>query len=353
MNHEDFMHLTLDLAIYGWPEVAPNPQVGCVIVAHNKVVATGFHKRFGAPHAEVDAIQNLPPDISAADCTLYVNLEPCSHFGKTPPCADLIISKGFKKVVIACSDPNPQVSGRGIQKLKQAGIEVVQGILEKEARHLNRRFITFHENKRPYFMLKWAQTADGFISRGAAMQAERDQITGHEANKFVHQLRSEVMGIMIGKNTALKDNPFLTTRLVVGKNPTRVLIDQQLQVPLTFNIYNADAETIVFNGIKSDIENNIRFIQIDFKKNILQQVSKQLFELNVQSVLVEGGKFLLDDFISQNLWDEMAVLQNPNLVFRTGIQAPAFDLKSFFTWLGNDKFFHQYQKDNVDSTKTS
>jgi diaminohydroxyphosphoribosylaminopyrimidine deaminase/5-amino-6-(5-phosphoribosylamino)uracil reductase len=353
MNHEDFMQLTLDLAERGWPAVSPNPMVGCLIVKNDKVLASGFHRRFGEAHAEVMAINNLATHISPADCTLYVNLEPCSHFGKTPPCADLIISKGFKKVVIACSDPNPQVSGRGIQKLKQAGIEVVQGILEKEARHLNRRFITFHENKRPYFMLKWAQTADGFISRGAAMQAERDQITGHEANKFVHHLRSEVMGIMIGKNTALKDNPFLTTRLVVGKNPTRVLIDQQLQVPLTFNIYNADAETIVFNGIKSDIENNIRYIQIDFKKNILQQVSKQLFELNIQSVLVEGGKFLLDDFISQNLWDEMAVLQNPNLVFRTGIQAPAFDLKSFFTWLGNDKFFHQYQKDKVDSTETS
>ncbi len=349
------MQQALDLAKKGWPNVAPNPMVGCLIVKNDEVVASGYHEQFGGPHAEVNAVNNLPEAINPADCTLYVTLEPCSHFGKTPPCADLIISKGFKTIVIACNDPNPKVSGNGVKKMLEAGIDVTVGVLEKEAKELNKRFITFFENKRPYFILKWAQTADGFISRtpqprdpaGEAGTGKQDRISGPEANKIVHELRAEVMGIMVGKNTVLNDNSLLTTRLVEGKNPARIFIDKNLEVPLTYNIYNTDAETIVFNAIKSEHSGRIRFVKINFDENVLQQVSEKLFGLNIQNVLVEGGKFLLDDFINQHLWDEVLVFQNPQLVFDQGIKAPAFALKNSFELAGNDKFYHHFKNETL------
>ncbi len=348
MNHDYYIQLALDLAKMGWPDVAPNPMVGCVIVKNDEVVASGYHQKFGEAHAEVNAVADLPASINPADCTVYVTLEPCSHFGKTPPCADLLISKGFKSVVVACTDPNPRVAGFGIKKMLDAGIDVTVGVAEKEARELNKRFISFYENKRPYFILKWAQTADGFISRmplpGAVKQ---DRISGPEANKIVHGLRAEVMGIMVGKNTVLKDNCLLTTRLVEGKNPARIFIDRNLEVPLTFNIYNGDAETIVFNAVKSEQRDRIRFVKINFNENVLLQVSEKLYALNIQNVLVEGGKFLLDDFINQHLWDEVLVFQNPHLAFDQGIRAPAFALKNSFELAGNDKFYHHFKNETL------
>lgn len=353
MNHDYYIRLTLDLAKKGWPQVAPNPMVGCVIVKNGEVVTSGFHERFGGPHAEVNAINKLSSDISAGDFTLYVNLEPCSHFGKTPPCADLVISKGFKNVVIACSDPNPKVSGLGIKKLREAGINVTIGVLEKEARALNRRFISFFENKRPYYILKWAQTADGFISRTpeyrnngvGPITLNQNKISGPEADNRVHQLRAEVMGIMVGKNTVLNDNPRLTTRHVEGKNPLRIFIDKNLEVPLSFNIYNNEAETIVFNSLKEERNNHIRLIKLNFNENVLQQISDSLYALNIQSVLVEGGKYLLDDFINQQLWDEILVFQNPDLHFFKGTKAPDFALKNTFDLVGNDKFYHHFKNE--------
>lgn len=340
VGHEFYMQQALDLARKGWPDVAPNPLVGCVIVKGDKVVAAGYHKKFGDNHAEVNAINNLPEDLHPADCVLYVTLEPCSHFGKTPPCADLIISKGFKTVIIACNDPNPLVAGNGIKKLRNAGIEVITGILQKEAAELNKRFITYFEKKRPYYILKWAQTQDGFISRiPVPASREENGISGPESQKLVHAIRAEVMGIMVGKNTVLRDNPKLTTRLVKGKNPVRIFIDRKLEVTPDHHIYNQEAETIVFNEAREEQKATLRFIKIDFKQNILDQVSAKLYDLNFQSVLVEGGAFLLNDFIEQHLWDEALVFQNPDLNFGQGIKAPAFALRNTFELVGNDKLY--------------
>jgi len=350
MNHEFYIQQALQLAKKGWPFVAPNPMVGCVIVTQDEVVASGYHERFGGAHAEVNAVAGFPENIDPVTCTVYVTLEPCSHFGKTPPCVDLIISKGFKNVVVATTDPNPRVSGAGIKKMLEAGMDVSVGVLQAEARDLNRRFITFHENKRPYFILKWAQTADGFISRqsgATGLEVARDRISGSEADKMVHQLRSEVMGIMVGKNTVLNDNPRLTTRLVEGRNPVRIFIDKNLEVPVSHNIYNDEADTIVFNALKSGHEGRNRFVKIDFAGNILTQVSDKLYGLNIQDVLVEGGKQLLDDFIGQHLWDEVLVFQNPGLQFGTGTKAPAFALKNSFELVGNDKFYHHFKNDTL------
>ncbi|MBA2612278.1 MAG: bifunctional diaminohydroxyphosphoribosylaminopyrimidine deaminase/5-amino-6-(5-phosphoribosylamino)uracil reductase RibD [Bacteroidetes bacterium] len=340
MNHEHYMQLALDLAQQGWPKVAPNPMVGCVIVHNNTVVAQGYHEQYGLHHAEVNAINSLDTEIDPKECVLYVSLEPCSHHGKTPPCADLIISKGFKKVVIACKDPNPLVSGNGISKLKQAGINVIEGVLELEAKTLNKRFITFFEKKRPYYILKWAQTADGFMSRTPLPANKTDnKISGPEAQKMVHALRASEMAIMVGKNTVLLDDPSLTTRLVEGKNPVRIFIDRNLEVQDAFNIYEKDAETIVFNGIKDEVREHVQFIKLNFDVNILSQISDKLVELNIQSVLVEGGTTLLNDFIQQNIFDEILVFENPNLKFGTGKKAPQMNLVGHFDQVGEDKLY--------------
>ncbi|MEO6301675.1 MAG: bifunctional diaminohydroxyphosphoribosylaminopyrimidine deaminase/5-amino-6-(5-phosphoribosylamino)uracil reductase RibD, partial [Bacteroidia bacterium] len=304
------------------------------------VVASGYHQTYGQAHAEVNAINNLDTRFDPKDCTLYVTLEPCSHHGKTPPCADLIINKGFKTVVIACKDPNPLVAGKGINKLKQAGITVIEGVLEPEARGLNKRFFTFFEKGRPYFILKWAQTADGFISRTPLpVDMAENKISGPEAQKIVHELRASEMGIMVGKNTVLADNPSLTTRLVKGKNPVRIFIDRDLEVAQNFNIYSKEAKTIVFNGIKEGEMENIVFVKLNFEMNALQQIIDKLYELKIQSVLVEGGRRLLNDFIQQNIFDEILVFENPNLKFGQGIKAPQMNLIGHFDQVGADKLF--------------
>ena len=337
------MDKALHLAGKGWPAVAPNPMVGCVIVKGDTLVAQGYHQKFGEKHAEVMAINKLPDNIDPKDCTLYVTLEPCTHFGKTPPCTDLIISKGFKTVVVACKDPNPLVSGLGIDKLRKAGVQVITGVLEKNARELNKRFITYFEKKRPYYILKWAQTADGFISKLPVPDNKNEnRISGNESQIMVHRLRSEVMAILVGKNTVLRDNPRLTTRLVEGKNPIRVFIDRNLEVPLHFQVYDNEATTIIFNELKEEKMGIHMFLKIDFGKNILQQLSEKLFNLNVQSVLVEGGSVLLNDFIDQHLWDEVLVFQNPDLRFEVGLKAPRFALANTFELIGGDKLYQQF-----------
>lgn len=340
MNHKHYMQLALDLAKKGLGHVAPNPMVGCVIVHNEVMVAQGYHQLFGGPHAEVNAINNLPNEIDPAECILYVTLEPCSHFGKTPPCADLIIKKGFKRVIVCNLDPNPLVGGKGIEKLKAAGIEVTSGVLEQEGRVLNKRFFTFFEKNRPYYILKWAQTADGFISRLPLPENRDDnKITGPEVQKLVHQMRALEMGIMVGKNTVLADNPNLTNRLVEGKNPVRLFIDKDLEVPENYNIYNNEAQTIVFNSQKEEQRNHIQFIKLNFELNVLDQISDKLVELKIQSVLVEGGLRLLNDFIQQNLFGEIFVFENPNLKFGTGLKAPQINLVGNFEMVGKDKLY--------------
>lgn len=317
------MQQALQLAKRGWPTVAPNPMVGCVIVKEDEIVSTGYHKKFGDAHAEVNAINNLPKNINVAECTLYVTLEPCSHFGKTPPCADLILKSGFRKVVVCNLDPNTLVAGKGIEKLKNAGVQVITGILEHDGLELNKRFFTFHAKKRPYYILKWAQTADGFISKWPIPINRKENVIGDELQqKQSHQLRANEMGIMIGKNTALWDNPSLTTRLVEGKNPIRILIDKNLDVPINFNIYNGASKTIVFNALKNSLEGNIEFVQLNFNDSVLSQINEKLVSFNIQSVIVEGGAYLLNAFISQKIYDELIVFKHPTLKFGNGIKAP-------------------------------
>lgn len=351
MNHVQAMQRALDFAQKGKGHVAPNPLVGCVIVHEDKIVAEGYHEKFGAAHAEVNAIKALPAQLPTASrllsgCTLYVTLEPCNHFGKTPPCADLIINKGFKKVVVAVQDPNPKVSGKGIQKLRAAGIEVMVGVLEQEAKALNKTFFTFHQKQRPHIILKWAQTVDGFISKlPIPKNNSENKISGTESHQMAHQLRSEVMGILVGKNTVLNDNPHLTTRLVDGKNPIRIVIDKNLEIPALFNVFSNEAKTLVFNGFKDEVRGHIEWIKLDFDKDIIPQLLLKLYQLEVQSILVEGGSILLQSFIEANLWDEAFVFENPDLKFEKGIKAPVFDRGNDYKLLGNDLFYH-FEKKN-------
>jgi diaminohydroxyphosphoribosylaminopyrimidine deaminase/5-amino-6-(5-phosphoribosylamino)uracil reductase len=323
MDNVLFMKHALELAAKGWPDVAPNPMVGCVIVHENKIVAEGYHHKYGEAHAEVNAIAALPSEISASECVLFVTLEPCSHFGKTPPCADLIIKSGFKKVIVCNTDPNPLVSGKGIAKLRETGIEVITGVLEEEGYKLNKRFFTFHEKKRPYIILKWAQTADGFISKWPVpKERTENMISTPEHQVKVHEMRASEMAIMVGKNTVVRDNPSLTTRLVPGKNPLRIFIDKKLEVPASFNMYNKAADTWVFNETRDETKDNIRFVGIDFSGNVLKQILNKLYEANIQSLIVEGGSTLLNHFISEGLYDEMSVFTNPDIKFGSGVKAP-------------------------------
>ena len=333
------MQRCLELAVKGLGNVAPNPMVGCVIVCDGEIVAEGYHEQYGSGHAEPNAIKQVS-DAILKKSTLYVTLEPCSHHGKTPPCADLIINKGIKKVVIGNLDSNPLVSGRGIQKLKEAGIEVEYRVLDKECKELNKRFFTFHEKKRPYIILKWAQTQDGFISRIPLPNNKEDNwITGKESKDLVHQWRGEESAILIGYNTALVDNPLLTTRLVEGKNPVRLIIDKNLDLPHNLNIFNNDAKTIVFNSIKSSDDDNIRYVRIDFQ-NITQEILNECYVLNISSVIIEGGTKTINEFIQKNTWDEARLFVNSNKVFKQGIAAPVISFnQSAPTQIGDDLLY--------------
>lgn len=280
----------LDLAQLGLGSTAPNPSVGCVIVHNNKIIGEGYTSPYGGAHAEVNAINSVEDASLLPASTLYVSLEPCAHYGKTPPCANLIVNKKIKRVVVACLDPFAKVNGAGIKMLMQAGIDVTVGVLEEEALEQNRRFITFHQEKRPYIILKWAETADGFVDGIRTSSTDPSlKITGDTANILVHKWRSEEAGIMVGKNTAMLDNPTLTTRKYKGKNPIRILLDEKSETPQTANIFNAEAETIVI----SENTHNLR------------SVLAELHARNIQSVLVEGGPTLHRSFYEAGLWDEI------------------------------------------------
>ncbi|MCU0360775.1 MAG: bifunctional diaminohydroxyphosphoribosylaminopyrimidine deaminase/5-amino-6-(5-phosphoribosylamino)uracil reductase RibD [Bacteroidia bacterium] len=326
LKEEGFMRLALELALKGWPDVASNPMVGCVIVKNGEVLASGYHRRFGEAHAEVNAIAEMPVSVAPNDCELYVSLEPCAHHGKTPPCAELIIKKGFKKVIVASGDPNPLVNGKGTALLKAAGIEVVSGILETQARDLNRRFYTFHEKKRPFISLKWAESADGFISRLPVPEKREDNlISGPEALAFAHRLRAEHMGILVGKNTVLADDPSLTTRLVTGKSPVKIILDSRLEVPRSAKIFAPGAKTLVFNALKEGQEGDVQFIRLHpERQDPLKQVLNTLYDQGIQSLLVEGGSSVLQSFIRRELFDAVYKIVNPRLKLQNGVKAPAF-----------------------------
>ena len=289
--------------------MAPNPMVGAVLVNDGRIIGEGYHQVYGGPHAEPNCLASVRKEDAdlIARSVMYVSLEPCAHFGKTPPCADLIIKHRIPKVVIGCRDPFKEVNGRGIEKLFSAGIEVQQGVLEEHCREFNRRFFTFHTQHRPYIILKWAQTANGKI---AGASHERLYISNEFTNRLVHKWRSEESAILVGTNTALMDDPQLTTRLWTGNNPTRLVIDMDLKVPSTSKIFNRDSKTIVFNKVMHEEKGNILFYQVTDDVTVVQQVSNALYQLKILSVIVEGGARLLQSFIDEGMWDEARVISN-------------------------------------------
>jgi diaminohydroxyphosphoribosylaminopyrimidine deaminase/5-amino-6-(5-phosphoribosylamino)uracil reductase len=320
MKHQDYMQRCLDLAILGQGAVSPNPMVGCVIVKDGQIIGEGYHRVFGGPHAEVNAIASVQNDQTIEGATVYVSLEPCAHFGKTPPCSNLLIEKKVSRVIIACKDPNPKVAGKGIERLQKAGIDVEVGVLEAAAKKLNKRFFCFHEKQRPYVVLKWAQTKDGFLDRiRIADQKGINWISSEESRSLVHHWRSQEMSILVGKHTALNDNPTLTVRDVSGKNPIRILIDSQLQVQNDISLFSEDAPTLIFNRLKNEKKGNIEWIKIQetATKNILEE----LYKRGIHSVMVEGGSRTLQYFIIDNVWDEAYVLVG-DLNYGEGVKAP-------------------------------
>jgi diaminohydroxyphosphoribosylaminopyrimidine deaminase / 5-amino-6-(5-phosphoribosylamino)uracil reductase len=317
------MRRCLDLAGVGLGNVAPNPMVGCVIVHEGKIIGEGHHQVFGGPHAEVNAIASVRNPALLAQSSLYVNLEPCSHHGKTPPCTELILRHGIKKVYIGTRDPNSLVAGKGIEALQAAGCRIKTGILESDCRTLNKRFFAYHEKHRPYIILKWAQTSDGFIDvrRTAGKAARPTWITSERLRMLVHKWRSEEPAIMAGTNTALLDNPRLNVRDWSGKQPLRVVIDRRLRLPQSLHLFDNSQPTIVFNESKSDETGPIRFVRLDFSQPPLPGLLEHLYGLGVQSVFVEGGRQLIQSFIDAGLWDEARVFCGPQF-FGRGVPAP-------------------------------
>lgn len=330
MSDELYMKRCLELAEMGSGQVSPNPMVGCVIVSGGKIIGEGYHKKYGQAHAEVNAVSSVLEKYGdkAAELlkssTVYVSLEPCAHFGKTPPCADLLVRHQVKKVVICNRDPFPDVDGKGIEKLQQAGITVVHGILEKEGLYLNRRFFTRINQQRPYIILKWARTANGYFAPKNSVQ---QWISGPLAKKIVHKWRTEEDAIVVGKQTAIADNPQLGAREWTGKNPVRIVIDRKLEIPESNHLYNDHAKTVILNEIKTDVVNNIYFISMeDMQYYLPQKIAYQLYLMDIQSVIIEGGANILNQFISSGLWDEARVF-NSSGSWDTGVNSPQINGK--------------------------
>lgn len=317
---EIFMQRAIDLGRLGIGSVSPNPRVGCVIVHNGMIIGEGWHERYGQAHAEVNAIGRVTDKSLLSNSTLYVNLEPCSHTGKTPPCADLLIKHELKRVVVANEDPNPLVAGRGIKKLKEAGIDVIMGVLGNEGSDLNRRFFTFHQKKRPYIILKWAQTRDGFVARS---NFDSKWISNELSRQMVHKWRAEEDAILIGARTAAHDNPKLNVRDWTGRNPIRIVIDQNLSLDNGLSLFDKSQMTLCYNSVKDEQSNNLEFVRLS--KCSVPEIAEDLFQRNIQSVLVEGGANTLNDFIDRNLWDEARVFVSLTS-FDEGIKAPRIDL---------------------------
>ena len=320
---EKYIARCILLASNGINNAAPNPMVGAVIVHNDTIIGEGYHIRCGEAHAEVNAIRSVKDESLFKESTIYVSLEPCSHFGKTPPCSDLIIKKGIPKVVIGCIDPFSEVAGRGIEKLRNAGIEVVVGVLEKECQQLIRHFITFNTLQRPFITLKWAESADGFI--------DLERTDGHPyvfssplTSMISHKRRTEHAAILVGRRTALLDNPSLTARHWFGKGPIRLVIDKNLTLPKELSLFDGKTQTIVFTD-KQQISNlpQTSYVAIDFRLNILPQIMKELYKQKIQSLIVEGGSMLLQSFIDAGLWDE-AYIEKSDVVLVKGVKAPQF-----------------------------
>ena len=324
------MRRCLQLAALARGDVAPNPMVGSVLVYNGRIIGEGYHRQYGKAHAEVTCLASVKEEDQqfVNQSTLYVSLEPCAHFGKTPPCADLIVEKKIPKVVVGCRDPFVQVNGKGIEKLRVAGIEVIMNVLEDECKALNKRFFTFHTQHRPYVVLKWAQTADGYL---AHLSSSRLKISNAFSNRLVHKWRSEEGGIVVGTNTAINDDPQLNTRLWPGKNPVRIVVDMARRLPSWLKVFDGTVPTIVFNKHEHSLPfeklsnynlTGVHYYQVTEDVSLVHQMLNGLYHLGVQSILVEGGSQLLQSFIDEGLWDEARVITNEEQFIGTGLPAP-------------------------------
>ena len=338
------MSRCIELAKNGLGTTYPNPLVGSVLVYNNLIIGEGWHYKAGKAHAEVHAITNSKTNTNALKilqttvitshqqllekASLYVSLEPCSHSGKTPPCADLIITSGIKNVIIGCVDPNPKVAGKGILKLQNAGCKVTQGVLEEQCKALNKRFFTFQNKKRPFVFLKWAQTKEGYIAPITKDKKKPVWISNIYSRQQVHQLRAQEQGIVIGTTTALVDNPSLTTRQWAGTSPTRLVIDKNLKIPKTAAIFNDKAPTIIITQVKQETTHNTPIIYeyINFEKNLAAQICVIAQKHNLQSIIIEGGTKTLQTFIDEDIWDQAHVYSG-KMSLENGIKAPIFNAK--------------------------
>jgi len=344
-NDERYMNRCLQLAQLGAGRVAPNPMVGAVLVHNERIIGEGYHMQYGGPHAEVNALNSVleidKPLI--AESTMYVSLEPCAHFGKTPPCADRIVAEGIRKVVVGCRDPFEQVDGKGIEKMQAAGVDVTVGVLQQECEKLNKRFIAFYRHHRPYIVLKWAQTADGFIAPLYQEPGSRMLISGQYANRLVHRWRSEEASILVGRQTALADDPALTVRLWTGKQPIRLVIDSNLQLPQSLQPFDGSASTVVFNLQRHSVSGSanllegVNYYKLAESSNMVHQVISALFKMQIQSVVVEGGRKTLQAFADVGMWDEARIITNTAMYAGSGIRAPQLQAA---------KLVHQQQLDN-------
>lgn len=326
-QEEKYMIRCIQLAKNGAVNVSPNPMVGAVIVCDGKIIGEGYHVCCGHAHAEVNAINSVKDKTLLQRSTIYVSLEPCSHFGKTPPCADLIIAMRIPRVVIGCPDPFPMVAGCGIKRLSRAGVKVRVGVMENECRNLIRKFITFNMLRRPYITLKWAESADRYIDLNR--ESGRPVVLSNPlSTMLVHKRRAESDAIMIGTRTAFLDNPSLTVRDWYGKSPVRILLDQSLSLPVHLHLFDGMRPTIVFTGRNPCSTKKIEYVQIDFSKDVLPQILDCLYHKNIQSLLVEGGRFLLQSFINNGLWDEVFIERTDKLL-GNGVPAPV--VSSFTT----------------------
>ena len=325
---ERYMARCLQLAKNGRFGAAPNPMVGAVIVHDGKIIGEGYHRQCGGPHAEVNAVRSVRDEQLLREATMYVSLEPCAHYGKTPPCADMIVEKGIPRVVIGCRDSFDQVDGKGIQKLRAAGVDVTVGVLEKECLELNRAFFTYHGKKRPYITLKWAQSADGYMDKERTLHADGNAVrfSTDETTMRVHRLRALSDAILVGRRTAELDNPSLTTRMWPGEDPLRLVIDRKGELDAELKLFDGTTKTIVFTDTFRDFGgvDNIEQVQLDFAQDILPQMMEYLHARKVQRLLVEGGAALLQSFIDSDLWDEAFVEEAP-FALGGGVKAPIIE----------------------------
>lgn len=351
--HEYFMQRCLDLALNGLGSVAPNPMVGAVIVHNQRIIGEGFHTGFGKPHAEVEAVNQVKDPFLLRESTLYVNLEPCNHEGKTPPCTDLILDKGIKTVVIAQTETNREAEG-GIHRLRNHGVEVITGILEQESRWINRRFNTFHEKKRPYLIFKWAQTTDGFVD---AQHADREKhmpawITDESCRRLVHKWRTEEQAILAGSRTIMLDNPQLNVRLWSGHHPLRITIDRYGRLPEVdrkspLRIFDGEIPTVIYTYLEQKRRPNLDFVRLSPDLPVWPQILNDLFRRNVLSVLIEGGPALFETLISEDLWDEARVFIGLGW-FGSGVQAPRFSYSpAVQDQVGNSRLLVFYREKSV------